>query len=98
MSVRIVGREKCPPEIGALLEGRFRAADEHPEIEIVVAGGKARFSGQADCNLLIVPRGVPARRLLRLAHLVVSAESLSGVPADRQFRINEFDRALDLIV
>ena len=46
----------------------------HPDVEILMLGEKARFSGAADCNILVAPDGahIPMS-LRRKAHVVLTA-------------------------
>jgi glycosyltransferase involved in cell wall biosynthesis len=68
------------------------------EVEVLFFPGKGRFSGRAECNVLVVldESDVP-RRLLGAAHRIVAGRQFPGLPADRQFPLNELHRALDSI-
>lgn len=62
----------------SVLNGLKTTDASRPEIEVVVAPGTGRFSGKADCNILVVtdPAMAP-RSLVRKAHVLVGANSPS---------------------
>ncbi len=55
LAIRVVGGPADAPKVEHLMGVPLRAAStaENPEIEILVLPGPGRFSGQADCNILV---------------------------------------------
>jgi glycosyltransferase involved in cell wall biosynthesis len=76
LDIRVVGRAAKPHPVAELVERRFgdkRAA--RAEVEIVLLPGEGRFSGQADCNVLVALEPAAARSpLARHAHVMIGPE------------------------
>lgn len=99
LAVRVVGRP-CKPEAAALIEscGIGCTGTGRPEVELLFLPGQGRFSGQADCNVLVVLEETPrAKRMARKAHLLVADRPYPGVPAECWFRLSESRRALEAL-
>ncbi len=106
VAFRLVGTPSRPAAAGALLKSHGINADVTSpersahgtgaaEVELLFLPGKGRFSGRADCSILVVLEHSPrAARLARKAHVVVAGRPYPGVPAGCSFQLTEFDRAL----
>jgi glycosyltransferase involved in cell wall biosynthesis len=97
LAVRVVGRPSRPEAADAILKSRFAevAKGESPEVELCLLPGDGRFSGRADCNVLVVLDDSPrAARLARKAHLLITDRPVPGFPPERCFPLDELDRAL----
>ena len=81
-----------------LLGGRFGHCHGPAEVEIVFTPGTERFSGQADCNVLVLLDQTPHRKLVRQAHIIVGGEDLQTPPHKPHFRLEQFEQALAAIV
>jgi glycosyltransferase involved in cell wall biosynthesis len=95
ISIHVVGEPANPHLAEQLIQGRFKStAATRPEVEILFLPGRGRFSGQADCNVLVALEGDAARsHRARRAHLTIGA----GEPPDpdrRRFPLEQFDLAL----
>lgn len=73
LDIRVVGHAESAHPLAELVERRFgdkRSA--RPEVEIVMFPGKGRFSGRADCNVLVALDASAERSpLARHAHLTI---------------------------
>ena len=99
VAVQVMGMMTENERVIRLLKGRFSGSHRKPEVEILFQPGNGRFSGKAECNVLVVlnhSSSVP--RLVRKAHVVASDHSYPGVPEEAKFKLNEFDKALESIV
>jgi glycosyltransferase involved in cell wall biosynthesis len=66
-----------------------------PEIEVVFHPGSGKFSGKAECNVLVALDDSPLpRHLARRAHIVVSDDDLPVAPFQRTLRLSELEDAL----
>jgi glycosyltransferase involved in cell wall biosynthesis len=66
-----------------------------PEFEIVFVPSPGCFSGQAECNVLVVMDEAPIdRRLMRRADIIVSDKQISPPDGKRQYRLQELEDAL----
>jgi glycosyltransferase involved in cell wall biosynthesis len=94
LSVRVVGRSAQPQAVARLIAGRFRMQTPRPEVEILFLPGQGRFSGQADCNVLVAfDPAETASRAARHAHLTVTGEP--HAPGEVSPAMSErFDQAL----
>jgi len=110
VSMRVVGRPKWSDRVASLWretglplpQGLKQPNDanlnERPEVEILCLPGAGRFSGRADCQVLIVAEGAaPGRRLLAKANRIVADQKFPDVPDAIQFRLSDLGRALDSI-
>ena len=76
------------------------AGNRSPEVELLFWPGRGRFSGRAQCNVLVVLDGSPVPEGLldsKTTHRLVADRKVSGIPAHYQFPLAELRRALDSI-
>ncbi len=74
------------------------APDLDPEIEVVVLPGNGKFSGHAQCNVLVVADDDPgAVRLAKQAHVLVADNDLPAPQAFYKFRLHELPQALEAV-
>jgi hypothetical protein len=95
LRVRVVGRPETPERVSKLLRDRFASSTVAPEVEILFRPGQGRFSGHADCNMLVALE--PYRALAREANaadVLVTAEVPILADHPRHFRLHEFEQAL----
>lgn len=97
LAVGVVGTTARPQAAASLLKSRrIVTAAEPPEVELLFLPGRGRFSGRADCNVLVLLEETSrARRMARKAHLVLADRPYAGLPAESCFKLSEFDRALE---
>jgi hypothetical protein len=95
LAIRVVGQPDPRSAVAAWVQRRFsqtQAADR-PEVEILVLPGSGKFSGRADCNVLVAldaqASGSPHARA---AHVVISPPGDSS--ATIQIPWAGFERAL----
>jgi glycosyltransferase involved in cell wall biosynthesis len=97
LSVRIVGHAARPHDVARLVDGRLRTtASDKPEVEILFLPGEGRFSGRAECNVLVALEGGAENSPARGAHLRIAPESRGG---DRDARLSpeQFLQALSAV-
>lgn len=95
LRVQVVGRPDRPERAGEFLRDRFASSTAAPEIEILFRPGEGRFSGHADCNMLVALE--PYRALSReaqAADVLVAADVPNLADHPRHFRLHEFEQAL----
>ena len=69
--------------------------ESRPEVEIVFSPGGGKFSGHAECNLLVVLNdSIDARRLSRKAHVLVTDDKVPAPHAHRVFALRDLNKAL----
>ncbi|MBI3839816.1 MAG: glycosyltransferase [Planctomycetia bacterium] len=95
ISIHVIGEPSKPHLAEQLIQGRFKPrAASKPEVEILFLPGRGRFSGQAECNVLVALEAKAAKsHLARQAHLMIAP----GEPADQQrlrFPLEQFELAL----
>ncbi len=96
--VRVIGARAHGARGEAMLKGRFTRCVRRPEVEILFHPGSETFSGQADCNLLLVmDPEPPPTRLVRKAHLVVCPDPRRLETTAPRFGLDRFDDALNAI-
>ena len=95
LHLRVVG---CPPPttLARLIPSPSVAAQKAPpEVEVVFSPGAAKFSGEAECNVLVALEDTPsARRLARRAHIIVAETEMPAPHAHLKFRLRELENAL----
>ncbi len=95
--IRFVGEGAASPNVQRLI-GRYLppvSNAERPEVEILVVPGNGRFSGRAECNVLVALADDPRiERLAARAHIVVGTRDYPQVEPERQFRLSELPQAL----
>jgi glycosyltransferase involved in cell wall biosynthesis len=75
------------------------STDPSPEVEVVFSPGTGRFSGKAECNLLVALNdSLESRRLARQAHVLVADYDLVAPQAQHAFPLCELKEALSSIV
>lgn len=97
LAIRLAAAPAHPDSARALLGPHWSRAhgDGPAEIEVLFLPGSGRFSGRADCNLLVVLEDGPgARRLAHKAHLLVSDAACRGRQDRWRFPLCQFDQAL----
>jgi glycosyltransferase involved in cell wall biosynthesis len=99
LSIQIVGRADQPQAVARLLHGRFDStATARPEVEILFLPGQGRFSGQADCNVLVALDSRAARsRLVRQAHLMIAPSGPAPARLCPDFSLDQFEQALGTV-
>jgi hypothetical protein len=82
----------------ALMQEHPASADPAPEVEVVFLPGPGRFSGRAECNVLVVNRETPAAvEMAKQAHIVVADCELPVPQAFYRFRLHELSDALKAV-
>ncbi|MHC4400096.1 MAG: glycosyltransferase [Planctomycetota bacterium] len=100
LAVRVVGAPCDPEAAAALLKPLWGDTPDaaHPEVELLFLPGRGRFSGRADCNVLIVLEDCRrAARLARKAHVLVAERPYPGVDEKCRFRPADFDQAVETL-
>lgn len=96
LDLRVVGRT-LPALVTSAGQDRSAAGSPsaRPEVEVLVLPGPGRFTGQADCNLLVVLDGadVPSPTA-RAAHLIVSDRTIPAAADRPRFPLEELEQAL----
>lgn len=84
MLVRLTALQRKQVRIPSWLETNI-AAEVRPEIEILFASPTSQFTGDADCNILVVPSiaGIDSTLLAR-AHYFVVSRPIDGIATERQ--------------
>lgn len=76
LKIRVCGEALHIAAARSVLKGLATSDAPKPEIEVVVAPGTGRFSGAADCNILVLTdASMTPRSLLRAAHILVGAKA-----------------------
>jgi hypothetical protein len=95
---QLVGRPEPAQSLSCPLPQGLPVAEnsETPaEVEILFLPGKGRFSGRADCNVVVLLRESPEiLRLARDADVVVGNCAPSGARGQRHFRLDQLEEAL----
>ncbi len=108
LNVRQVGQPRDPRCVTRLWEESGHAprssGPDHGhsacEVEILFLPGDGRFSGRAQCNVLVALEGAnPTPAQLRSAHTIIGDRSASWEASTlvRRFRLSEFAQALDAV-
>jgi hypothetical protein len=99
LAVRIVGRAARPAAVQRMIAGRISPTTEgRPEVELLFLPGEGQFSGTADCNVLVaLEETADVHRLAPQAHVVISPQTLHEAPQMVQFRLDQWDRALEAV-
>jgi glycosyltransferase involved in cell wall biosynthesis len=96
LAIRVIGGP-ASSELEQLIGDHLPAncGGQKPEVEILVLPGKGRFSGRADCNVLVaLEDSAGAQRLAAQAHIVVGPRLFAHIDPQRQFGLHELSRAL----
>lgn len=112
LRVHVVGQPTEPQSVARWLAARLpqfarptaplpreaAGTEEAPEVEILFLPGSGKFSGRAQYNVLVALEDAsPAARVARRAHLLIARRPLAIQGDQRQFGLDEFDRALDAV-
>jgi hypothetical protein len=100
IAVQIVGQSQRPRDVEQMIAGRIVPAqgNSRPEVEVLFLPGEGRFSGTADCNVLVALEDSPdVARVAQEAHVVVAKQSVEAAPDVLQFPLGEWDRALEAV-
>ena len=91
-----MGSTSLPRQASQFIQGRFDSSPTaKPEVEILFLPGKGRFSGQADCNVLVALEPEAAHSpLARHAHLLVAPRAVANFERRGLFSLDDFDQAL----
>jgi glycosyltransferase involved in cell wall biosynthesis len=74
-------------------------ADGPAEVEILFTPGRGSFTGRAQCNILVaLDHSADSLLAVPEAHLVLSDQPFSGVKPERQFRICDWDAAMNYLM
>jgi hypothetical protein len=98
LAIRVAGEPSWPERASRLLEihDLKPTTAARPEIEFLFLPGTGRFSGRADCHILVVlDDAPPPTPLVQAARLVITDQACASVPEEDRYRIDEFKRALD---
>ena len=96
LAIRVVGSTSLPRLASQFTQGRF-ASDQsaRPEVEILFLPGVGRFSGRADCNVLVALEPQAAHSpLARQAHLMIAPQAAANFDRRALFSLDDFDQAL----
>jgi len=99
LAIQVVGQTSRPHAAAQLLGGRFASAQvTRPEVEILFLPGNGRFSGQAECNVLVAlePEAVNSR-LIRHADLTIAASNPVHNDRAADFPLEQFEQALGAV-
>jgi len=100
IAVNIVGQAQRPRDVEQMVAGRIMPArgSSRPEVEILFLPGEGRFSGTADCNVLVALENSPeVARRAQQAHMVVAKQTVDTASDVLQFPLDEWDRALEAV-
>ena len=74
-------------------------ADGPSEVEVLFTPGPGAFTGRAQCNVLVaLDHSADSLLAAPEAHLVLSNDSLPGVPAERQFSLSQWEIAMSYLM
>jgi hypothetical protein len=100
LAIRLVGEGAAAPNVQRLVRQHLPPASnaENPEVEILVLPGRGRFSGRADCNILVaLEDGPQVARLAARADILVGDRAFPDVEPERQFLLEELPQALKAV-
>jgi glycosyltransferase involved in cell wall biosynthesis len=99
ISARVVGRASRPQLAARLMEGRFNLqSTARPEVEILFLPGAGRFSGRAECNVLVALEAEAARSpVARRADVTIAPWAAGNAGGCGTFPLDELDRALGAV-
>jgi glycosyltransferase involved in cell wall biosynthesis len=92
LGIRVVGHAAHPHPVAELVERRFGAKQiARPEVEIVLSPGEGRFTGRAECNVLVALDSAATRSALaRHAHVTIGPQ----VGDDARDPFDQFEQAM----
>jgi hypothetical protein len=96
LGVRIVGIPAQPETVERLVRGHFRPlSTEPPEMEILFLPGDGRFSGRAECNVLVaLDHRAASSPAARRAHRIVMPTPGDAPPPSAPLDWDQFSQAL----
>jgi len=100
IAVQIVGQSQRPRDVEQMIAGRIVPAqgNSRPEVEVLFLPGEGRFSGTADCNVLVaLENSLEVTRRAQEAHMVIANQTVAAAPEVLQFRLSEWDHALEAV-
>ena len=100
LTIGVVGRPSDPAGATALIESLPRPVLDSAgdEVEILFRPGDGRFSGLADCNVLVVTKEAAGiKRLASEAHLVFADRSCRGVAVEKRHPLGDLGQLPRLI-
>jgi glycosyltransferase involved in cell wall biosynthesis len=100
LAVRIVGTPVQTERIERMIAGRIspRNAADRPEVELLFLPGDGKFSGRADCNVLVaLENSAELSRLAAQAHLIVAPRKLEDAPDVLNFPLDHWEQALEAV-
>jgi hypothetical protein len=100
LAIRLVGERAASPGVQQLIRQHLPPVSnsEYAEVEILVVPGGGRFSGRADCNILIALGDSPRiTRMAARADILVGDGAFPQVEPKRQFRLEELPQALKAV-
>jgi glycosyltransferase involved in cell wall biosynthesis len=100
LSIRLVDEGAESPSVQRLIRQHLPRAGNaaNPEVEILVVPGRGRFSGRADCNILVaLEDGPQVARLAARADILVGDGTYPQVEPERQFRLEQLPQALKAV-
>jgi glycosyltransferase involved in cell wall biosynthesis len=100
LAIRIIGQASTPHPVAELIQRRFGAhSSTKPEVEILVLPGAGRFSGRAECNVLLALEPLAGRcAVARKAHLTIHPAAPSPAGNGRsQDPLAELEQALSAV-
>lgn len=103
LSVRIVGTPPDSQVLRKVLPTEYLVAarrnPERAEVEVLFAPGAGKFSGTADCNVLVaLSDGAETQAALKRAHLVLTDQPFTGIAPERQFSLSQWQAAMNLLL
>jgi glycosyltransferase involved in cell wall biosynthesis len=101
LRVKVLGSPpltQMPQWLPSLARDGAGAPGANPEVEVVFQPGPGKFSGRAECNMLVVTDPTEAAsKLARYAHVVVADYELPAPHAFYRFRLHELPNALKVV-
>ncbi len=99
ISIRVVGQPARPTAVEQLVRDRFAATRmDTPEVEILFLPGSGRFTGRADCNILVALEAEAARSpLARHAHWTIALCDGRVTDPDASVALDQFEQALGMV-
>jgi glycosyltransferase involved in cell wall biosynthesis len=99
IAIRVVGSGSTAQGGSRFVEDSFRSRESaRPEVEILFLPGAGRFSGRADCNILVALDARAAHSShARQAHVTIAPRTAADFDRTVPFPLDEVDRALGAV-
>lgn len=96
LEIHVVGQPSKPHPVAEFVSRRFGVKrTARPEVEIVLLPGEGRFTGQADCNVLVALEPSAVRsKLARHAHVMIRPAGNEENGGDPHNPLAQFEQAL----